>query len=233
MSEKLYEGKAKILYPAERPDEVRVVFKDEATAFNAQKRAVFAEKGRLNCAISVHLLQTVAQAGVPTHLLRPDGPDAFIARRLEMIPAEVVVRNVAAGSLAQRLKLASGTHLRRPVVELFLKDDALGDPWINYTHLEALGRGTEEDVRASARLALRVNAVLEPYLGARGLVLVDFKLEFGRDRSGTLVLGDEISPDTCRLWDAATRTPLDKDRFRQDLGGLVDAYREVWRRLEG
>jgi phosphoribosylaminoimidazole-succinocarboxamide synthase len=231
--DKLYEGKAKIVYPTERTDEVRIVFKDDATAGDGAKRARLPGKGQLNAAISATLFRVVEEAGVPTHFVRSDGPDAIIVKRLRMLPVEVVVRNLAAGSLARRLGLQAGTVLRRPVLEHNLKNDALHDPWVNATHVEALGIATAAELAEADDLAMQVDQALEPYLAARGLILVDFKLEFGRDGQGVLRLGDEISPDTCRLWDSVSRTPLDKDRFRQDLGGVVEAYREVWRRLLG
>lgn len=231
--DRLYEGKAKILYPTERVDELRVVYKNSATAGDGAKRAELPGKGELNAAISAALFKVVAEAGVPTHFVRSDGPAAIVVKRLQMLPVEVVVRNLAAGSLSRRLGLQPGTTLRRPILEHNLKNDALHDPWINETHVEALGIAPAGDLAEADALALQVNQALEPYLGARGLILVDFKVEFGRDSHGVMRLGDEISPDTCRFWDSVTRDPLDKDRFRQDLGGVIDAYREVWRRLLG
>jgi phosphoribosylaminoimidazole-succinocarboxamide synthase len=231
--DKLYEGKAKIVYPTERTDEVRIVFKDDATAGDGAKRAQLPGKGALNAAISAALFRVVEDAGVPTHFVRSDGEDAIIVKRLKMLPVEVVVRNLAAGSLVRRLGLGNGAPLRRPIIEHNLKNDALHDPWINATHVEALGIATAAELAEADDLAMHVDQALEPYLAARGLILVDFKLEFGRGSDGVLRLGDEISPDTCRLWDSVSRTPLDKDRFRQDLGGVVEAYREVWRRLLG
>jgi len=231
--DKLYEGKAKIIYPTERLDEVRMVFKDDTTAGDGAKRAQLAGKGELNAAISAVLFRVVEEAGVPTHFVRSDGPGAIITKRLKMMPVEVVVRNLAAGSLSRRLGLTSGMALRRPVLEHNLKNDELHDPWVNATHVEALGIASAAELAEADDRAMQVNQALEPYLAARGLILVDFKLEFGRDVHGALRLGDEISPDTCRLWDSVSRTPLDKDRFRQDLGGVVEAYREVWRRVLG
>ncbi len=231
--DKLYEGKAKIVYPTERLDELRIVFKDEATAGDGAKRASLPGKGELNAAIAAALFRVVEEAGVPTHFVRSDGPDAMIVRKLKMLPVEVVVRNLAAGSLARRLGLQLGAALRRPILEHNLKNDELHDPWVNATHVEALGIASAAELAEADDMAMQVNQTLEPYLAARGLILVDFKLEFGRDTQGAMRLGDEISCDTCRLWDSVSRTPLDKDRFRQDLGGVVEAYREVWRRLLG
>lgn len=229
----LYEGKAKVLYATDRPDVVRLVFKDEATAGDGAKRAVFPEKGRLNRAISAALFRVVAAAGVPVHLVAEDGEDALLVKRLTMIPVEFVVRNIAAGSLAKRLGIEPGRELPQPILEHYLKNDELHDPWVNETHVEALGIASARDLAEGNSLALQVNAALRPFLLSRGLILVDFKLEFGRDQEGRLILGDEISPDTCRFWDAATRDVLDKDRFRRDMGDVLGAYREVHRRVCG
>lgn len=233
MMERLYEGKAKIVYATEEPDVLLVEFKDDATAFNGVKRARIAGKGELNREISALAFEELEAHGIRTHYLGRVGERFLRVRRLEMIPVEVVVRNVVAGSLAQRLGRPEGEELRRPVVEFYLKDDALGDPWINATHAEALGLATAEELREAEALALRVDEVLLPWLLARGLRLIDFKLEFGRAADGTLLLGDEVTPDTCRFWDTATGERLDKDRFRRDLGDVTGAYREVLRRLEG
>ncbi|MDI3298674.1 MAG: phosphoribosylaminoimidazolesuccinocarboxamide synthase [Bacillota bacterium] len=229
---KLYEGKAKIVYATGEPGVLRIEFKDDATAFNGAKRATIAGKGELNREISALAFEELEAHGIPTHFLGRLERRSMRVRRLEMIPVEVVVRNVVAGSLAQRLGRPEGEALARPVVEFFLKDDALGDPWINATHAEALGLASAGEMRQAEALALRVDEVLVPWLLERGLRLIDFKLEFGRDAGGALVLGDEVTPDTCRFWDAATGERLDKDRFRRDLGDVTGAYREVLRRLE-
>lgn len=229
----LYEGKAKILYEAADPLEVRVVFKDEATAGNGRKRGIIAGKGEVNARVTAHLMRLLEQEGIPTHFLEQQGPTVLRCRRLTMVPVEVVVRRVVAGSLASRLGWPEGRELPRPVVELYWKNDSLGDPLVNEDHLSVLGvadPGTVDEMRS---LALRVAAVLAPHLLERGLVLVDFKLEFGRDAAGRLRVGDEISPDTCRLWDAATGERLDKDRFRRDMPGVEEAYQEVLRRVVG
>lgn len=228
---KLYEGKAKIIYDTGATDSYLVEFKDEATAFNAQKRGVIGEKGPRNRDISAALFQYLEEHGIPTHYVESVGDREMVVRRLRMIPVEVVVRNIAAGSLAKRLGLQEGVRLARPVLEFYMKNDALGDPMVNEYHIYALGLATPEEVGAMADLALRVNDLLVPYLKEQGLELVDFKLEFGVDATGRVVLGDEISPDTCRFWDSRTGEKLDKDRFRQDLGGVEEAYAEVWRRL--
>ncbi|MDI3317137.1 MAG: phosphoribosylaminoimidazolesuccinocarboxamide synthase [Bacillota bacterium] len=227
----LYEGKAKIVFATGEPEVLRVEFKDDATAFNGAKRAQIAQKGELNREISALVFEALEARGIRTHFLGRLGRRSMRVRRLKMIPVEVVVRNVVAGSLAQRLGRAEGEVLARPVVEFFLKDDALGDPWINATHAQALGLATEEEMREVERLALAVDQALLPWLAERGLRLIDFKLEFGRAADGSLLLGDEITPDTCRFWDVETGERLDKDRFRRDLGDVTGAYREVLRRL--
>lgn len=229
---RLYEGKAKIVYETDRPDAFLVEYKDDATAFNAQKRGTIRGKGPMNRDISAILFGYLERRGIPTHYIASVGEREMVVRRLKMIPVEVVVRNVAAGSLAKRLGLSEGTPLGRTVLEFYLKNDALGDPMLNEYHIHALDLATPEQVRAMAEQALRINEALGAYLEGRGLRLVDFKLEFGLDAEGRVVLGDEISPDTCRFWDARTNEKLDKDRFRRDLGGVEEAYQEVLRRLE-
>ncbi len=229
---RLYEGKAKIVYETDRPDAFLVEYKDDATAFNAQKRGTIRGKGPMNRDISAILFGYLEGRGIPTHYIESMGEREMVVRRLKMIPVEVVVRNVAAGSLAKRLGLPEGTPLGRTVMEFYLKNDELGDPMLNEYHIHALDLATPEQVRAMAEQALRINEALGAYLEGRGLRLVDFKLEFGVDAEGRVVLGDEISPDTCRFWDARTNEKLDKDRFRRDLGGVEEAYREVLRRLE-
>ncbi|QBS38161.1 phosphoribosylaminoimidazolesuccinocarboxamide synthase [Thermaerobacter sp. FW80] len=229
--ERLYEGKAKVVYATADPGLVRIYFKDDATAFDGRKRGTIGEKGRLNARIAAHLFQVVEAGGVPTHLVAVAGEQELLARRVAIIPLEVVVRNVVAGSLARRLGLAPGQVLEEPVLELYYKRDDLGDPLINRAHVRLLGIATAAELDRIEALALAVNRILRPYLAERDLILVDFKLEFGRS-GDDILLADEISPDTCRLWDRATGEPLDKDRFRHDLGGVADAYAEVWRRLE-
>ncbi|MBX6377168.1 MAG: phosphoribosylaminoimidazolesuccinocarboxamide synthase [Clostridia bacterium] len=228
----MYEGKAKVVYATEDPEVLIVHFKDEATAFNAAKRGVIADKGAVNRDISAAVFRFLEDRGVPTHFLGVLGEREMRVRRLRMLPLEVVVRNVAAGSLAQRLGLEEGRSLPRPVVELYLKDDRLGDPLVNDDHALALGWADAGQLAEIRRLALSVNEALTSFFAGRGIRLVDFKLEFGVDAEGRLRLGDEVSPDTCRLWDAATGERLDKDRFRRELGGVAEAYREVRRRLD-
>ncbi|MCX8071861.1 MAG: phosphoribosylaminoimidazolesuccinocarboxamide synthase [Candidatus Binatia bacterium] len=228
--ELLYEGKAKKVYATANPDLVIQYFKDDATAFNAQKRGTIASKGVRNNAISAALFAYLEQHGVPTHFVRTLSEREMLVRRLEIVPVEVVVRNIIAGSLAKRLGLEEGRDLPGPILEHYYKNDALGDPLINPWHITVLGFASETELEEINRQALRVNELLREFLQPRGLLLVDFKLEFGRHH-GRLLLGDEISPDTCRFWDATTREKLDKDRFRFDLGNVEGAYAEVHRRI--
>ena len=222
--EKLYEGKAKVLY-REGPDTLRVYFKDEATAFNAQKRGVIPGKGVVNNKVSAALFRYLEAHGVKTHFLE------MRVRRVEILPLEVILRFRAAGSFARRYGLKEGTPLKMPLLEFSLKNDALGDPLICENAVLALGLAGEEELEAVKRTALRVGELLKAFFAERGLELVDFKLEFGR-LGGEVLLADEISPDTMRLWDEKGE-PLDKDRFRKDLGGVEEAYREVLRRVLG
>jgi phosphoribosylaminoimidazole-succinocarboxamide synthase len=229
---KLYEGKAKIVYATDRPDRIVQFFKDDATAFNALKRGSIAGKGVVNNHVSAALFALLERRGVPTHYLATLSDREMLCRRLDIIRIEVIVRNVVAGSLAKRTGLPEGATIPEPVLELYYKSDPLGDPMINEDHVRMLELASAGELARIRRTALRVNTVLRPHLARRGLTLVDFKLEFGR-AGRRLVLGDEISPDTCRLWDAKTGERLDKDRFRRDLGGVEDAYQEVYRRIVG
>ena len=231
--DKLYEGKAKIVYATSDRNMVIQYFKDDATAFNALKKGTIVGKGVVNNRMSATLFSRLAKAGVPTHYIRTLSDREMLCRRLDIIKIETIVRNVVAGSLAKRTGLEEGTPIRQPIVELYLKSDPLGDPMINEDHVRMLSLATPVELAWMKRMALKINAVLRPHLLKRDLVLVDFKLEFGRGPGRKLYLGDEISPDTCRLWDRATREKLDKDRFRRDLGGVEDAYQEVYRRLVG
>lgn len=226
-----YEGKAKKVYATEDPGVLWVEYKDDATAGNGQKRGTIVDKGRLNAAITARLLRLLEQNGIATHLLAEPQDRVHLCRSLQMLPVEVVVRNVIAGSLAKRLGQEEGEQLSQPIVELYYKNDELGDPLVNEDHLRYLGVAQQADVLEVRRLALAINEVLRPFLKEQGLLLVDFKLEFGKDEAGRILLGDEISPDTCRFWDAKTGEKLDKDRFRRDLGQVEEAYQEVFRRL--
>jgi phosphoribosylaminoimidazole-succinocarboxamide synthase len=228
--EKMYEGKAKIVYATSRPDLVIQYFKDDATAFNALKRGTIVGKGVVNNQMSATLFQLLGRRGVPTHYVATLSEREMLCRKLDIIKIETIVRNSVAGSLAKRTGLPEGTDVTEPIVELYYKSDPLGDPMLNDDHVAMLKLATAAELAWMKRTARRINAVLRPHLRKLGLLLVDFKLEFGR-AGRTLYLGDEISPDTCRLWDASTRQKLDKDRFRQDLGGVEDAYQEVYRRV--
>ncbi|MBX5436385.1 MAG: phosphoribosylaminoimidazolesuccinocarboxamide synthase [Alicyclobacillaceae bacterium] len=227
----LYEGKAKRVYETDAPDLCIVEYKDDATAFNGAKRGVIAGKGAVNNRMSNVFFRVLEDHNVATHFVEELSERETLVRRVAIVPLEVVVRNLAAGSMAKRLGLAEGLELARPIVEFYYKNDALGDPLITDDHAEILGLATPADLAAIRQEALRVNDVLRPFLAERGVLLVDFKLEFGRDSAGRLLLADEISPDTCRFWDVKTRERLDKDRFRRDLGGVEAAYQEMWRRV--
>jgi adenylosuccinate lyase len=228
----LYEGKAKRMYLTTDPDLVWVSYKDEATAFDGLKKDVISGKGALNNRISAHFFALLEAAGIPTHFVKLLGAHEMLVKRVEIVPLEVIVRNIAAGSLAKRLGIEEGLVLVRPAVEFCYKNDDLHDPLVTEDQIIALGWADASRVQALRSLALDIDEILRPYLATRNLVLVDFKLEFGIHR-GDLILADEISPDTCRLWDRETREKLDKDRFRRDLGGLIPAYEEVWKRLSG
>ena len=230
--ELLYEGKAKRVYRTSDPALLIQHFKDDATAFNAQKRGTIASKGIVNNRISEVLFQQLEAAGVATHFVRRLSDRDMLVRACEIIKVELVVRNVIAGSLATRLGRPEGEVLPAPILEHYLKDDALGDPLLNDWHIRFLKLATSEELATVNATALRVNDILRAYLDARDLVLVDFKLEFGRHQ-GRLLLADEIGPDTCRLWDKSTGHKLDKDRFRRDLGGVEEAYQEAARRICG
>lgn len=230
---KLYEGKAKIVFGSDDPELLVVHFKDDATAFNGEKKGTITDKGVLNARITAKLFGYLAAAGVPNHYVRTLSERDLLCRKLEIILLEVVVRNVAAGSLAKRLGLAEGTVLSAPVVEFYYKRDDLGDPLVNEYHVRALGLATPDELRALAETSLKINELLRAFLKPRHVELIDFKLEFGRTSDGQILLGDEISPDTCRFWDAETGERLDKDRFRRDLGGVEEAYQEMWRRIGG
>lgn len=233
--EKLYEGKAKILYSTEDPQILRSVFKDDATAFNAQKRGTIQGKGQINCAIAQHLFQVLEAAGVPTHYIDCPEPAEMRVKRVKIVPVEVVVRNIAAGSLCRQTGIALGTVLPQPLVEFYYKDDALGDPLLTRDRLLLMALATFEQLAQLQKYALQINAILQSFFTKCSITLVDFKLEFGFDAEQTLILADEISPDTCRLWDQLETEPnrrvLDKDRFRQDLGNVEAAYQQVLERI--
>ncbi|MEC8562522.1 MAG: phosphoribosylaminoimidazolesuccinocarboxamide synthase [Pseudomonadota bacterium] len=231
---KLYEGKAKILYEGPEPGTLIQYFKDDATAFNNKKTGIITGKGVLNNRISEFLMVKLAEIGIPNHFMRRLNMREQLVRAVEIIPLEVVVRNVAAGSLAKRLGLEEGMQLPRPIIEFYYKDDKLHDPMVTEEHIAAFNWASQQDIDDIIALALRVNDFLTGLFAGVGLKLVDFKLEFGRlygEEDVRLVLADEISPDNCRLWDISTNEKMDKDRFRRDLGKVEEAYQEVARRL--
>ena len=230
----IYEGKAKILYEGPEPGTLIQYFKDDATAFNAQKRGTISGKGVLNNRISEHIFTSLSTIGVPTHFIRRLNMREQLIRQVEIVPIEVVVRNVAAGSISKRLGIEEGTQLPRTIIEYYYKDDALGDPMISDEHIACFGWATQEEMNDITDMAIRVNDFLSGMFAAIGIRVIDFKLEFGRVYDGDyarVILADEISPDGCRLWDMTSGEKLDKDRFRRDLGGEAEAYQEVARRL--
>ena len=230
----IYEGKAKILYEGPEPGTIIQYFKDDATAFNAQKKGTISGKGVLNNRISEHIFTLLGQIGVPTHFIRRLNMREQLVRQVEIVPIEVVVRNVAAGSLSKKLGIEEGTQLPRTLIEYCYKDDALGDPLVSEEHIACFGWASQDEMHDIADMAIRINDFMCGLFAGIGIRLIDFKLEFGRLWDGEysrIILADEISPDGCRLWDMATGEKLDKDRFRRDLGGGVEAYQEVARRL--
>mgnify|MGYP000032091065 CR=1 FL=1 len=229
----LYEGKAKKVYATNDPNLCIVDYKDDATAFNGQKKGSIVGKGVVNNRLTNHFMRLLEKEGVPTHFVEELSERETLVKRVSIIPLEVIVRNIAAGSLAKRLGLEEGHAMSRPVIEYCYKNDELGDPMVNDYHILAMNFATEEELRTISSYALKVNEVLRDYLLKHGIVLVDFKLEFGKLPDGTIVLADEISPDTCRFWDSETHRKLDKDRFRRDLGGVEEAYQEVYHRILG
>jgi phosphoribosylaminoimidazole-succinocarboxamide synthase len=231
---RIYEGKAKILYEGPEPGTLIQHFKDDATAFNAKKHEVIDGKGVVNNRISEYLFSRLNEIGVPTHFVRRMGPREQLVREVEIIPLEVVVRNVAAGSLATRLGIEEGTQLPRSIIEFYYKNDALNDPMVSEEHVTAFGWANPQEIDDIMALAIRVNDFLTGVFLGVGIRLIDFKMETGRlweNDMMRIVVADEISPDSCRLWDMKTKDKLDKDRFRRDLGGLIEAYTEVARRL--
>ncbi len=230
--EQLYEGKAKILYATENPDQVIQYFKDDATAFNAQKRGTIVDKGVCNNRIASRLFELLEREGVPTHFVKQLSDREMLVKRLEIIPLEVTMRNITAGGMSRMLGIEEGLPLNPPVFEWHYKSDPLADPLINDDHILALKLATPQELETIRRLSAQVNDALKRYFAARGIDLVDFKLEFGRHK-GAILLGDEISPDTCRFWEQGTKRKLDKDRFRRDLGDVEAAYQEILKRVLG
>lgn len=231
--EQLYEGKAKKVFATDDPNVVLVDYKDDATAFNGLKKGTIVGKGVVNNLVSNHLFKMLEANGVKTHLVEQLNERDSVVRRVSIVPIEVIVRNIAAGSLSKRLGLPEGTKLKTTVLEYCYKDDELGDPMVNEYHIMAMGWVSKPVLDQIAAYALRINELLTAYLKEVNIELIDFKLEFGITNDGQLVLADEISPDTCRFWDTRTGEKLDKDRFRRDLGNVEDAYIEIRKRLMG
>ncbi len=228
----LYEGKAKKVFATTDPDVVLVSYKDDATAFNGLKKGQIAGKGVINNKCSNHLFKMLEKHGIKTHFIEEVSDTDSFVKKVEIVPVEVIVRNIAAGSLSKRLGIEEGTLLKSTVLEFSYKNDELGDPMINDYHVYAMGLATKEELDKIKEMAFKVNDILRDYLKEINIDLIDFKLEFGRYK-GEIILADEISPDTCRFWDSVTKEKLDKDRFRRDLGGVEDAYKEVMKRLMG
>ena len=231
--EMVYEGKAKKVFTTEDENLYIVSYKDDATAFNGLKKGSISGKGIVNNRLSNHIMKMLEKEGIPTHFVEEINDRETIVKKVTIVPLEVIVRNIAAGSLSKRLGLPEGTPMKMPVIEYCYKDDELGDPMVNEYHIFAIDLCTKEELATIADYALRVNAFMIDYLKKANIELVDFKIEFGRTPDGTIILADEISPDTCRFWDSTTHEKLDKDRFRRDLGGVEEAYDEVMRRLLG
>ena len=227
----IYEGKAKRLFTTEIADEFIQEFKDDATAFNGLKKDKIPHKGELNNKISSIIFEHLIKEGIPTHFIRKISDTEMLVKKVSIVKAEVVCRNVAAGSLVKKLGFEEGLELNPPIIEMYLKSDELGDPLFTDEHILAMGIATREELKTIREYALRINSILKKFFLDRGIRLIDFKLEFGRDNDGTIILADEISPDTCRLWDAATGKKLDKDRFRFDLGNVEEAYKEIMERV--
>ena len=228
--EMLYEGKAKRVFATDDEGVLLHRYKDDATAFNARKRGSWEGKGKTNATMSAALFEYLETQGVPTHFVEQIDDESITTQKLEMLPVEVIVRNIAAGSLARLLGFEEGRKLKASIVELCYKDDDLDDPMLNWYHFRELGVA-DEDLAFCEELGLTVNEILVPFFDEKGVILVDFKIEVGRDENGNLMLGDEISPDTCRFWDKETGEKLDKDRFRRDMGGVEEAYAEMLRRV--
>ena len=229
--EQIYEGKAKKVYKTDDPERYIVDYKDDATAFNGLKKGTIAGKGIINNQMSNRLMQMIEQKGVPTHFVRELSERETLVKKVSIVPLEVIVRNIAAGSFSKRYGVDEGMVFEEPVIEFSYKNDALGDPLLNTDHALALKVATRSEIDTIKSYALQVNSILKAFWAECGVTLVDFKLEFGKTTDGSIILADEISPDTCRLWDSATGEKLDKDRFRHDLGGVEEAYAEIMKRL--
>ena len=231
--EQLYEGKAKKVFATDDPNYVIVSYKDDATAFDGTKRGTIMGKGAVNNRMSNFLMKKLADAGVPTHFVEELSDRETVVKKVQIVPLEVIIRNVSAGSFAKRYGVEEGIVFDEPTFEFSYKNDELHDPLLNPTHALALKRATKEEIETIRSMALKINDILKAFFADCGVRLIDFKLEFGRLSDGTIVLADEISPDTCRFWDAKTNEKLDKDRFRRDLGNVEEAYQEMMRRVFG
>lgn len=229
--EQIYEGKAKKVYKTDDPELYIVDYKDDATAFNGLKKGTIAGKGIINNQMSNRLMQMIEQKGVPTHFVKELSERETLVKKVSIVPLEVIVRNIAAGSFSKRYGVDEGMVFEEPVIEFSYKNDTLGDPLLNTDHALALKVATRTEIDTIKSYALKVNSILKAFWAECGVTLVDFKLEFGKTVDGSIILADEISPDTCRLWDSATGEKLDKDRFRRDLGGVEEAYAEIMKRL--
>ena len=231
MREMLYEGKAKKVYATEDPELLIVSYKDDATAFNGKKKGTITGKGAINNRVTNFMMQRLEEQGVPTHFVEELNDRETVVKKVEIVPLEVIIRNISAGSFAKRYGVEEGIPFENPTIEFSYKNDDLDDPLINEYHIQALKLATPEEVDTIKKMAFKINEVMKAFFAQRNVDLVDFKLEFGKTSDGTIVLADEISPDTCRFWDSETHEKLDKDRFRRDLGGVEEAYAEMMKRI--
>ena len=231
--EQLYEGKAKKVFATDDPNLVIVDYKDDATAFNGLKKGSIAGKGVINNVMSNHMFQLLEKQGVPTHFVEQLSERETLVKKVSIVPLEVIIRNISAGSFAKRFGVEEGIVFDEPTIEFSYKNDDLGDPLMNAYHAVALKAATREEIETIKSMAFKVNEVMKQYFDSLNVILVDFKLEFGKTADGKIVLADEISPDTCRLWDKTTKEKLDKDRYRRDLGGVEEAYQEIMKRVMG
>ena len=231
--EQLYEGKAKKVFATDDANLVIVDYKDDATAFNGEKKGTITGKGVINNAMSNHMFQLLEQQGVPTHFVEQLSERETLVKKVSIVPLEVIIRNISAGSFAKRFGVEEGIVFDEPTIEFSYKNDELGDPLMNAYHAIALKAATREEIETIKAMAFKVNEVMKQYFDTLNVILVDFKLEFGKTADGKIVLADEISPDTCRLWDKTTKEKLDKDRFRRDMGGVEEAYQEIMKRVMG
>ncbi len=231
--EQLYEGKAKKVYATNDPDLVIVDYKDDATAFNGEKKGTISGKGVINNKMTNYMFGMLEKEGVPTHLVKEISERETIVKKVSIVPLEVIIRNVAAGSFSKRMGVEEGRQLLTPILEFSYKNDDLGDPFINDYYALALGLATKEEIETITKYAFKVNEFMVNFFKKLNIDLIDFKIEFGKTSNGTIILADEISPDTCRFWDSTTHEKLDKDRFRRDMGGVEEAYQEIMKRLMG